>query len=122
MNRIILPLCPSMNTYWRNFKGITVLSKEAKDFKLTTASIARQEGIYAPLQGEVKVEITYHPKARKKETNKPMRRRDIDNCIKPTLDALESIAYLDDNQVVDVRATLGAPVEDGQLVVFWDAA
>lgn len=122
MNRLTLPLCPSMNVYWRNYHGVTVLSKEARDFKQLTAIKARQEGLQEPINGEVVVGITYHPKARKKESEKPLRRRDVDNCIKPTLDALIGIAYLDDYQVVDVRAVLGEPVPGGKLVAEWRAA
>ena len=107
---------------WRNFKGITVLSKDARDFKQTVAVVARTSGVMAPLQGEVMVDIAYHPKARKKETDRPLRRLDCDAHIKPVLDALIGIAYLDDYQVVDARCHLEAPVENGELIVTWGAA
>ena len=122
MNRLILPLSPGTNRMWRNFKGITVLSKDARDFKQTVAVVARTSGVMAPLQGEVMVDIAYHPKARKKETDRPLRRLDCDAHIKPVLDALIGIAYLDDYQVVDARCHLEAPVENGELIVTWGAA
>lgn len=104
---------------WRNFRGITVLSKEAKEFKQTVAVAARLSGVITPLEGMVVVDIAYHPRARKKETSKPLRRLDCDAHIKPVLDALIGIAYLDDYQVVDARCHLEEPVEKGVLVVTW---
>jgi crossover junction endodeoxyribonuclease RusA len=111
-----------VNVYWRNFRGMTVLSKEAKSFKQEVAKLARLAGVLSPLQCEVCIDITYHPKARKKETAKPMRRLDLDNPIKATLDSLNGIAYLDDYQVTEITARLGQPSEQGELVVMWEAA
>jgi crossover junction endodeoxyribonuclease RusA len=111
-----------VNRYWRNFRGMTVLSKEAKSFKQEVATLARMAGVLSPLQCEVSIDITYHPKARKKETAKPMRRLDLDNPIKATLDSLNGIAYLDDYQVTEITARLGQPTEQGELVVMWEAA
>ena len=122
MPKLILPLSPGTNRMWRNFRGVTVLSKEAKEFKQAVAVLARTHGAYSPLQGEVMVDIAYHPKARKKETDKPLRRLDCDAHIKPTLDALIGIAYLDDYQVVDARCHLEDPVPDGALIVEWKSA
>lgn len=120
--RLELPLCPSTNVYWRNYRGITVLSDEAKEFKTNVRYQAMTHGYREPMGDEMVVCITYHPKARQKETEKPLRRRDVDNCIKPTLDALNGIAWHDDYQVVDVRARLGNPVKGGKLVVEWSSA
>lgn len=52
------------------------------------------------LEDDIEVEIIYS--TRKRSTI----RADIDNIIKPTLDALKDIAYLDDAQVRSVKATL----------------
>ena len=119
MNQLVLPLCPSMNVYWRKYHGVIVLSRDARDFKQHTAIIAKSENLPPPTNDEVEVEIIYHPKNRKKETKNPLRRRDVDNLIKPVLDALIGVAYEDDYQVVDVRCRLGDPVTDGKLVVSW---
>jgi crossover junction endodeoxyribonuclease RusA len=48
-------------------------------------------------------------------------RRDVDNLQKLVMDALNGVAYVDDNQVVDVRATKRF-VEKGQaasLITLW---
>lgn len=122
MNRLELPLSPGTNRMWRTYRGITVLSKEARDFKHLVAVEAASKGIRSPMQGEVMVAITYHPKGRKKETEKPLRRLDCDAHIKPTLDALIGVAYLDDYQVVEVTCRLAEPTEKGALIVEWEAA
>jgi crossover junction endodeoxyribonuclease RusA len=46
------------------------------------------------------------------------RRRDIDNCLKSLLDALQhGGAYLDDNQIVVLHATKHPPSRDGHVIV-----
>lgn len=122
MPTLTLPLCPGANRLWRTYNGITVLSKEARDFKQTVNLEAISKGVKRPIQGEVMVAITYHPKGRKKDTGKPLRRLDCDGPIKATLDALIGVAYLDDYQVVAVTCRLAEPVEGGKLIVEWEAA
>lgn len=122
MPSLTLPLSPGTNRMYRNFRGITVLSKEARDFKHLVAVEAAAKGVRNPLQGDVMVAITYHPKGRKKETDKPLRRLDCDAHIKPTLDALIGVAYLDDYQVVEVTCKLAEPTGKGALIVEWEVA
>lgn len=119
--RLELPIPVSANRYWRHFQGRTVLSSDARKFRQTVATIAMASGIRSPLQGEVRVVYTYHPKARKKETKSPMRRLDVGNIEKVTADALNGIAWLDDYQIVDTRTILGAPDPVGKVIVTWEA-
>ena len=66
------------------------------------------------------VELAYHPKKRKKETSKPLRRLDVDAVIKPVLDALTGDVWLDDYQVVGVSSELGEPLPEGVVfVTLW---
>ena len=44
-------------------------------------------------------------------------RYDLDNLLKPTLDALKGIAYIDDNQVRCVRAQFGHRAGKGSVFV-----
>lgn len=101
---------------YRNFRGMMVLSKEAREFKQAVARIA---GDMTPSEGMFAVDIAYHPKARKKETDRPLKRLDCDAHIKPTLDALIGLVYFDDYQVADARCHLEEPVYEGKLVVSW---
>lgn len=107
---------------WRVYHGITVLSKEARDFKQKTMMIAKEKCLDDPTDEKVVVSILYAPKARKKETNRPLRRMDVDAVIKPVLDSLIGIAYLDDKQVIDVRSRIVDPIEGGRIIVMWRAA
>ena len=122
MNRLELPLSPGTNRMWRRSGHVIHHSDEYKEFKEATAQLARRYGLCEPIHGQVMVAITYHPKGRKKETEKPLRRLDCDAHIKPTLDALIGVAYLDDYQVVEVTCKLAEPTEKGALIVEWKAA
>ena len=121
MPKLILPIPPGANRIWRTYRNVTVKSKDARHFEQTVRFEAHRQGICPPLDGPVRVRMYYHPKARKKETGKPIRRMDVDAPIKAVLDALIGIAYPDDYAVVKVSSRLANPVPGGQLVVYWEA-
>ena len=89
--KLTLPFPPSANRYWRNYRGVTVVSQEAKSFKahvrLVTKRIQPQEG---PLQWSA---VAYFPN----------RRGDLSNRIKIVEDALNGIAWIDDSQVMALQ-------------------
>ena len=64
---------------------------------------AAQEKFSAPLDGQVEVEVVF--------ADKRERRPDVDNVVKPIVDALKGVAYHDDSQVVSATANL-IPVRD----------
>ena len=75
-------------------------TKRTRQWRDAVADAAREE-IDRPLTTEdVEIEIAYATRVGKSI------RADIDNIIKPTLDALKGIAYADDAQVRSVTATL----------------
>ena len=121
MTELTLPLGPSANRMYKTFRGITVPSKEYTIFKREVKRIGR-EAQCVPHGGPICVNISYHPKARLKETNKPLRRLDTDGPIKPVLDALQGIAYENDYQVECVTCQLSPPVPGGALIVQWKTA
>lgn len=85
-----LPWPPSANRYWRNFKGVTVVSKEARDYR---DRIARQVSYLYKVKKDIRLAVDmliYPPDKRK---------RDIDNLIKVTLDALAKGLGFDDCRV-----------------------
>ena len=94
MIHITLPTPPSANRYWRNARGRTYVSKEAKTYKTTVGWIARTV-IDEPLTDNVAVALRWY---------RPAKRGDLDNIIKVTLDALNKIAYVDDSQIVELHA------------------
>lgn len=119
MPTLTLPLSPGANRQWRTCHNRTVLSKEARVFKTMVWHIARQQGLCNPQDGAFMVEVSYHPKARKKKTTAPLRRLDVDAPIKGILDALIGIAYHDDYQVEAVTCCLADPIPNGALIVTW---
>ena len=122
MPNLTLPLSPGNNKMWRRYRNRVVLLDEYVSFKRSVHTLALLHGVCEPLQGPVSVSIAYHPKAREKESDRPLKRMDVDAHIKPVGDALIGIAYLDDYQVVSIRCDLADPVQDGKLVVMWEAA
>lgn len=117
---ICLPYPVSANRYWRSFRGMTVRSKEADEYKRTAAHSAFVAG-WRALACPVSVAITLHPKRTKKGAESKTR-MDLDNCIKVTLDALNGVAYLDDRQVVRLVAEVGEALPLGGLSVAVEAA
>lgn len=90
-----LPFPPSVNTYWRSFKGRVLLSENGRKYKVSVFEAVLLAG-RKRFAGNIKVEIA---------ANQPdNRRRDLDNYLKAPLDALMAAGmYEDDSQIVDLR-------------------
>jgi len=88
-----VPLPPSVNTYWRNFHGRTILSKAARDYKQTVKDYVLLNKI--PSFGDARLQaiITIFPKDRRKQ--------DLDNRLKSLLDSLGSAGVFDDDSQFD---------------------
>ncbi|MCK7581077.1 MAG: RusA family crossover junction endodeoxyribonuclease [Chromatiales bacterium] len=112
---ILLPYPVGSNRLWRNAKGRTIVSPEALAWKQEARLRAQVAGV-RPIAGPVAVALVLHPrltvKGRASET-----RLDVDAPIKPTLDALQGVAYANDKQVVRVQAVIGEPIPNGGLSV-----
>jgi crossover junction endodeoxyribonuclease RusA len=91
---LVLPMPPSANRYWRNYRGVTVVSDEAKAYKCAAGYSAKQQGARV-LSGSVSIVI---------DVFRGRRSGDLDNRLKVALDALKGIAYHDDSQVVEIHA------------------
>lgn len=84
-----LPYPPSINHYWRRVGAKTLISKQGRLYREAVKVMLFG---CRPLDMRLAVEIDLHPPDR--------RRRDIDNAIKATLDALQhGGAFLDDSQI-----------------------
>jgi crossover junction endodeoxyribonuclease RusA len=115
---LTLPYPPSTNRYWRNFRGRTVISSVARDYKSQVAYIASKHGT-PMLTGKVMVDLWLHPKKPKgKYLPDRVRCIDLDNAMKIALDALQGILYADDAQVYCILASRGQPITDGGLTVI----
>jgi len=92
---IRLPLPPSANRYWRTTRtGRTYVSEEAQAYKAEVGWLARAEGLEM-LEGEVSLSLQVYM------VNKSA---DLTNRIKVLEDALNGVAYIDDNQVSEFYA------------------
>lgn len=93
--KLTLPVPPSANRYWRTFRGHSVVSAEAKAYKIDAAWMAKAAGITEPLAGDVALTVRWY---RERKSG------DLSNRLKILEDALNGIAYNDDSQIVRIVA------------------
>lgn len=113
---LVLPYPPSVNRYWRNVRGRTLLSADGRAYR-TEATLAARMARLEPF-GSVAVVVSitaWMPDAR---------RRDLDNLMKGSLDALAHAGvYDDDSQIVDLRIRKGGiDRESPRLEITLEAA
>lgn len=96
---ITLPYPPSVNHYWRHFRGRTVISREGRTFRANVcALLAGGNGPRKPpAGGRIALAMDAFPPDR--------RRRDLDNLQKPVLDALEHAGVYEDDSQIDLLIT-----------------
>lgn len=103
---------PSANRIWlQNYKtGKTYLSPVYRQFCALVGLIVRQKNLRMPNDWPYcAVKITVHPKTR---------RGDVDNRIKPTLDALTKAGFWkDDKCVAETTARFGKPDKKGCVLI-----
>lgn len=128
-----LPFPPSANRYWRRFlpKGhsrpVTVLSDEAKAYKVEVARIAYGLGIKAPLMGRVGVAYTLIPqrpkdwkiRARKDPEGwmDSVRCIDLDNSLKVLMDSLNGVVIEDDKWARKFIIERGEPEATAKIIL-----
>ncbi len=98
---LTLPWPPSANTYWRRNGHRYFIAPAGVAFRTEVVARCLAAGA-KPLSGHVAMTVTLVPGDR--------RRRDIDNTLKPLLDALtHGGAWTDDSQVKRLIVTMGDP-------------
>lgn len=108
--RLTLPWPPSVNHYWRNWRGRMVISGEGRDYREAAAWSIRAAHANLELIGPLAVEILLHPPDR--------RRRDIDNPLKAILDAMQAGGvYQDDSQIKDLHLLMLEVAPQGKALV-----
>jgi crossover junction endodeoxyribonuclease RusA len=93
---LTLPWPPSVNTYWRTFRGRMLISAHGREYRTAVAEqVLLQHGAK---HYTVPLKVTI-------EAWRPdRRRRDLDNLLKATLDSLAHAGvFEDDAQIVDLR-------------------
>ena len=107
---LVFPYPPSVNTYYRNLSGRTVLSKKGRMYKTSVCRAVLAAGGNRHLQQRLSVSVVLHPTDR--------RRRDIDNAMKGILDSMQSAGvYLDDSQIDRLTVTRGDVERGGVALV-----
>lgn len=107
--KLTLPYPPSVNRYYRMWRGRMLISADGRAYRRRVEGIML-EARCEPLGGALSVEIDVYPPDR--------RRRDIDNVLKALLDALEhGGAYADDNQITRLVVHKRGAVKGGRVEV-----
>jgi Holliday junction resolvase RusA-like endonuclease len=103
---------PSMNAYWRsvcrNGRPIVYLSKKGSEFKKALSFIAKSK-IKEPFATSVVVSIEYFTTGAVG--------KDIDNILKPILDAMNGVVYVDDKQIEELRVLKFTKCKENKLVI-----
>ena len=98
--RLMLPFPGSINSLWRCVGGRNILSKPGREYQALAQQYLMTQKPLPRFDSPVSVEIALCPPS--------LRRMDIDNRIKPVLDALQRAEVLADDSLVH------------RLVVTWD--
>lgn len=129
---LVLPYPVSANRYWRTYipKGhrnaVTVVSGEAKKYKLAVQKTALEAGIVQPIEGRISIAYQLYPN-RPKDWFKRMTRDpmhwddtvqciDLDNAQKVLFDAMKGVVFVDDDRVFRIVGERVAPDEFGARV------
>lgn len=105
--QIRLPYPPSINHYYRAWRNRVVISAAGVRYRRDVAAVTEGQ---QKLLGRLRLEMTVYPPDR--------RRRDMDNVLKATLDALQHAGlYDDDSQIDELIVKRGNKVIAGCLVV-----
>ena len=100
MLNLVLPWPPTVNTYYRNVNGKTLISEKGRQYRAAVADQVLIQRGAKQFAGRLAVAIVAHVP--------DQRRRDLDNLLKSTLDAMTHAGvWLDDEQIDDVRITRG---------------
>ncbi len=106
-----LPYPPSVNHYWRHVWAKILVSAEGREYRKRVAALLTGT---KPMVGPLSVSVEIHPPDR--------RRRDLDNCMKSLLDALQhGGAYEDDSQIARLLVERRDVMDGGKAVVAIDS-
>lgn len=112
---VTLPWPPSVNQYWRTFKGRMLLSAKGREYRQTVLANALAERFPKYGDSRMAVEIVAYPPDR--------RRRDLDNLLKGLLDAMQAAGvYDDDSQIDSLCIRREAVTAGGKVEVYLEAA
>lgn len=109
MATFVLSYPPSINHYYRHSGGRTLISRAGRKYREMVQIELWQQSAQRCF-GRLCVTIEVYPPDK--------RRRDLDNLLKPALDALQDCGVIeDDSHVCDLRIVRREVVKGGQIVV-----
>jgi crossover junction endodeoxyribonuclease RusA len=97
--KFTIPYPPSLNVYWRNFRGRMVLSAEAKKYKRAVRDLFESDPNLITTAASKKRFVGL-----KIDVYRPRKSGDLDNTLKAILDSLNENLYEDDRQVIEIHA------------------
>jgi crossover junction endodeoxyribonuclease RusA len=104
-----LPYPPSVNHYWRTWRGRMLISREGRRYREIVVGLLATTRT-KPMRGALAVRVKVHPP--------DGRRRDLDNLQKALLDALEhGGAFSDDSQIAKLEVERADVVPGGKVIV-----
>ena len=108
---INLPYPPTVNTYYRNVQGKTLISAKGRQYRRDVATAVMVQCVALGLTGKLRMRAAVMFPDRRK--------RDIDNLGKALLDSMEKAGvYENDNQIRDYHI-IDAGIERGGHVKVW---
>lgn len=112
--KLTLPWPPSVNHYYRRVGARTLISREGRRYRKAVCALLGGGGPRKPpAGGRIALAMDAFPPDR--------RRRDLDNLLKATQDALEHAGvYADDGQIDRLAVARREPVRGGRLDIRLD--
>ena len=107
--KIILPWPPSVNGYWRSYRGRQILSAKARVYRQSATRHVLACKANKHLTGRLSVEIELYPPTRHKI--------DIDNRAKALLDVMQHAGVYQDDSQIDRILIERREIEKGGAVV-----
>lgn len=109
MITITLPWPPSVNHYWRTWRGRMLISRQGRAYREQVGAILKAAGM-TPQAGPLAVHVELYPPDRRK--------RDVDNTFKAIGDSLQhGGAFQDDSQIVWLLLEKAEGVAGGKVIV-----
>lgn len=106
-----MPWPPSVNGYWRTFRGRQIISKRGRQYRLDVADKCKELGLLGEkISSGISVFITLNPPT--------LRRYDVDNFNKALFDGLTHAEFwIDDEQVQRLTVQKGEKIKGGNIEV-----
>lgn len=109
--RFTLPWPPSVNGYWRSFRGRQIISKRGREYVKQVDELMKELNLHSEqISKSVSVSIKLNPPT--------LRSYDVDNFNKGIFDALSKCGFwLDDSQVYRLTIEKGNKAKGGNAEV-----